>query len=120
MINYIDIDKTKVPYQFDIKLNNTTYTFDIKYNTVGDFFTIDLYKQGKIVIYGEKIVYGKPIFNSKSKILNGKRIIEPQGIDFPKVIILPYDLAKLEKTASYSNLGETVFLYTLTEDDLNV
>ena len=39
-MNYIDIDKTKVPYEFEIVLNNETFQFELNYNSVGDFFTV--------------------------------------------------------------------------------
>lgn len=41
-VEYIDIDVSKVPYSFSIKLTDKTYTFTVKYNEVGKFFTVDL------------------------------------------------------------------------------
>ena len=119
-VEYIDIDPTQVPYQFDIQLAGITYTFDIKYNNVGEFFTADLYRQKIPVAYGEKIVYGKPMFSPKTQIVNNKTVIVPQYASYPKLIILPYDTSKKENKVTYDNLGSTVFLYVRTEADLNV
>lgn len=41
-VEYHDIDVSKVPYSFSIKLTDKTYTFTVKYNEVGKFFTVDL------------------------------------------------------------------------------
>ena len=38
-VEYIDIDVSKVPYSFSIKLTDKTYTFTVKYNEVGKFLT---------------------------------------------------------------------------------
>ena len=35
-VEYIDIDVSKVPYSFSIKLTDKTYTFTVKYNEVGE------------------------------------------------------------------------------------
>ena len=42
-VEYIDIDTSKVPYSFSIKLTDKTFTFTVKYNELGGFYTIDLY-----------------------------------------------------------------------------
>jgi hypothetical protein len=103
-MEYIKIDKDLIPYEFDIALKDETFKFMVKYNSLNDFFTIDLYKNDEVIILGEKLVYGKPLFLSclhKS---------------IPKVYILPYDISSNTDRITYENLGEQVFLY-LVEDD---
>ena len=41
-IEYINIDASKVPYSFSIKLTDKTFSFTVKYNDTGGFYTIDL------------------------------------------------------------------------------
>lgn len=118
-MEYINIDKSQVPYAFDIVLLGVTYTFDVKYNNVSDFFTIDLYKQGTIVEYGCKMVYGKPLFDTITKTENNHTSIITKTLDYPQITILPYDLSEKETRVTYDNLGTTVFLYVRTEADLN-
>ena len=63
-VEYIDIDVSKVPYSFSIKLTDKTYTFTVKYNEVGKFFTIDLLDlNGDVLVFGEIIRYGRALFN---------------------------------------------------------
>jgi hypothetical protein len=98
-MEYIDIDKIMIPYRFEVSIKNETFTFEIRYNTIDDFFTVDLYKNDKIIILGEKIIYGKPLFlNAHYK-------------DIPKVDILPYDLSQTTDRVTYENLNNKVFLY---------
>ena len=40
-VEYIDIDVSKVPYTFSVKLSDKTYSFTIRYNDTGGFFTRD-------------------------------------------------------------------------------
>ena len=44
-IEYINIDASKVPYSFSIKLTDKTFSFTVKYNDTGGFYTIDLLEQ---------------------------------------------------------------------------
>lgn len=60
---------------------------------------MDLLKNGKIIVAGEKIVYAKPLFlTSRHK-------------DVPKIDIIPYDLSEKAKRVSFENLNEQVFLF---------
>ena len=53
-VSYIDVDTSKVPYTFSVKLGDRTFAFSIRYNEVGGFFTVDL----SIASTGEVLVYG--------------------------------------------------------------
>lgn len=98
-MNYIDIEKQQIPYEFEIVLNGETFQFEINYNTYSDFFTINLYKNHKLILYGEKIVYNVPLFE------NFKHL----GV--PKVTIRPFDTTGKTLRISYEDLSEDVFLY---------
>lgn len=56
-VEYIDIDTSKIPYTFSIKLTDKTYSFTVRYNDVGGFFTIDL----SVANTGEVLAYGDPV-----------------------------------------------------------
>ena len=43
-MEYIEIDKDLIPYEFIIELDNDEYKLDVRYNETYDFFTVDLYK----------------------------------------------------------------------------
>ena len=38
-VSYIDVDTSKVPYTFSVKLGDRTFAFSIRYNEVGGFFS---------------------------------------------------------------------------------
>lgn len=104
-MEYIDIDKNMIPYRFDITLEDKTYTFEVNYNALHDFFTIDLLKNGEVIVLGEKLVYGKPLFTtSKYK-------------DIPSVCIVPYDMSEQTDRITFENLNEQVFLYIVGDND---
>lgn len=103
-LEYIEIEKDLIPYEFDIVLSNKTYTFEINYNAEFDFFTVDLYRNEQPVVLGEKIVYGRRLFSTQLYA------------DIPDIPIVPYDLSEKENRVSWDNLNETVFLWLVTED----
>lgn len=98
-MNYIEINKYQVPYQFEINLANETFQFNILYNSIYDFFTINLYKDHRLVRYGEKIVYNVPLFENLGYL------------DVPKLTIIPADTTKQAIRVTYENMNEDVFLY---------
>lgn len=95
---YIEIEKENIPYRFEIELGAETFEFEIRYNDEGDFFTVDLFKGGEPLVYGEKIVYGIPLFN------------DFYDQDFPAPTIIPLDESGNESRVTFENLNETVFL----------
>lgn len=100
-MKYIDIDKSKIPYSFEVVLANETFQFEVFYNVVGDFFTINLYKNHELVALGEKIVYGVDLFDNL------------KHLPIPKVTIRPFDTTGEAKRITYENMNEDVFLYVL-------
>ncbi|MFT9496383.1 phage baseplate plug family protein [Anaerosolibacter sp.] len=103
-MDYIDIDKAAIPYKFDIQISGVTYTIEIHYNAEYDFFTIDLYRGTDVLVLGEKLVYGKPLFET----IRDKR--------FPDKIILPTDPSEQSTRITYENLGESVFLFLIDRE----
>lgn len=104
-MEYIPIEKERVPYQFEIDLGNGIFVIEVNYNATFDFFTIDLYKDDEVLVLGAKLVYGVPLFAA----------FETSA--FPIPLIKPYDLSGQEQTVSWDNLGETVFLFYGEETD---
>lgn len=100
-MRYINIDKNLIPYEFEISLKNETYQFEVLYNTVGDFFTINLYKDHELIRYGEKVVYNVPLFENL------------QHLGVPKVWIFPHDTTNQANRITFENMNEDVFLYVL-------
>nr|DAL26891.1 MAG TPA_asm: hypothetical protein [Caudoviricetes sp.] len=98
---YIDVEKDKIPYRFEIVIKDETFQFEVLYNSVGDFFTLNLYKNHKLVAYGQKIVLGVDLFDSI------------KHLDVPKVEIKPFDTTDQALKISYDNMNEDVFLYVL-------
>lgn len=93
------IDKSAVPYRFDVDLAGEIFTFEIHYNGRFDYFTAHVEKDGTRLVDGEKIVYGRPLFSA----LNDTRL--------PNATITPFDASGKETWAGFAQLGETVFLY---------
>jgi hypothetical protein len=98
VIEYIPIEKDNIPYRFEIELGAEIFEMEIRYNDTYDFFTIDLHKDDKVLILGEKVVYGVPLFTNT------------RDLRFPVVTIVPKDEAGLEVEVTYENFQETVFL----------
>lgn len=103
MIEEVIIDKDSIPYSFELELNLKIYTFVVKYNEEGDYFTIDLYEDDKPIIFGEKIVLGRPLF------------LPIMYKNAP--IILPLDFSYSEKRVNFENLGENIKLYFVGDDN---
>ena len=98
-MEYIDIDKDSIPYEFDITIKGESFTFEVFYNTLKDYFTLNLLRNGEILVLGEKVVYAKPLFlTSRHK-------------DIPKVNIIPYDLTNKAEKVTFENFNQQVFLF---------
>jgi hypothetical protein len=100
---YINIEKALIPYRFEIELGVELFEIEIHYNQVGDYFSLDLYKDGEVLVYGEKIVYGEPLF---SEIFDNR---------YPGPEIIPIDESNKESRVGWDNLNKTVFLVVMNE-----
>ena len=101
---YIEIEKTLIPYRFEIEFGAELFDIEIRYNEIGDYFTIDLYKDGEVLVYGEKIVYGEPLFS------------EIYDTRYPAPTIVPIDESGKESRVGWDNLNETVFLVVMNDE----
>lgn len=101
----IEIDVSRVPYEFDIVLADETFRIGVEYNETGAFFTLSLSKKDEEtgefveVCASEPLVYGVPLWNDVYK--NGK---------FPALVIIPYDESGEANAVTFDNLGRNVFL----------
>ena len=100
-VQYIDVDVSRVPYSFSVKLTDRTYTFNIKYNELGGFFTSDLFDvNGNVLAFGEVIRYGRPLFN----------VVEDER--FPIPVIIPVCITNDDiSEVTPDNFGRDVKLY---------
>lgn len=105
MKDRIIIDKSLIPYQFEISLPSDTFIFHIKYNKVADLFTITLYKNDELICT-EPIIYNVALF--KDIYQNGT---------YPVLEIIPFDESKEEVEVTWSNFGKTVFLSVFNDGD---
>lgn len=100
-VQYINVDVSRVPYTFSVKLTDRTYIFTIKYNAEGGFFTTDLLDvNGNVLAFGEIIRYGRPLFN----------VVEDER--FPIPVIIPTCITNDDiSEVTWDNFGREVKLY---------
>lgn len=101
----IDIDKEQIPYSFNIDLTGKQYTFTVKYNALFDYFTIDVAVNGEDIIYGEKIIFNRYLFDQKLHL------------GAPLEMIVPMSFDENVSEITFDNIGESVFLLSLEGDD---
>ena len=94
----IEINKSLIPYDFNISLGGELFNFRVDYNTTGDFFTLELKKDGQTLCAGEPIIYGKRLFN------------DVRNAHFPTVEIIPHDPSGGYNCVTYENLCDGVYL----------
>lgn len=99
MAEILEIQKDLIPYEFDILLASELFTLQFNYNATADLFTVDLYKDGKLICAGEPIVYGIPLWSDVYK-----------SETFPAVDIIPRDPSGESNAVTFDNLGDTVLL----------
>lgn len=101
----IEINKSLIPYTFDIVLGSEEFTFRVDYNHTGGFFTVELSKGEETLCSGEPIIYGRRLFSD---------IWTPK---FPAIDIVPIDLSKEYNAVTYDNLCEGVILAIDNEEE---
>ena len=102
----ITINKSLIPYTFSILLGGEMFDFRVDYNETHGFFTIELFKDGEVVCSGEKVVYGKKLF--EEIFVHGK---------FPSVEIIPLDLSGEYTDVTFDNLSEVVQLHINNQEN---
>lgn len=94
----IKIDKSLIPYNFDIALGGALFNVTVDFNNTGRFFTIGLKRDGETICSGDPIVYGRKLF---ADVKNDK---------FPTIDIIPLDLSGGYNAVTHENLCEEVLL----------
>lgn len=99
MRDRIEIKKSLIPYSFDILLGAEWFNLEFLYNQTDDLYTVTLSRDDEVLVYGEPLVYGMPLF--ADMYVSGK---------FPILEIVPFDESQQETEITKSNFEETVFL----------
>lgn len=99
MKDKIIVNKSQIPYKFDILLASDVFTLEFHYNSKADMFTVKLYKDGEMMCAGEPILYGMPLFNDFYTV--GR---------IPCLTIVPLDESDNRDIVTWENFGETIFL----------
>ena len=99
-VEVLPVSRDKVPYSFQVKLEDRTYKFTFKYNETGGFYTADLETvSGEPLAYGDIIRYGRPLFGP----------VEDEN--FPLPVIIPLCPGGKESEVTRENFGKSVKLY---------
>jgi len=94
----IEINKSLIPYYFNIQLGGKVFTLNVDYNQTHDLFTVGLADVDGVLCAAEPVVYGVPMF----EVMRDRR--------FPDVVITPRDDSGTTTAVTHDNLGRTVFL----------
>jgi len=105
-LQYVPLDKHRVPYSADIRIQGESFKFTFHYNKVGDFFTIDLQRDGNYLAQGEMVVYNRPLFYSYANHL------------FPVMAIVPFGVSGQHTRVGWEEMGNDVYLYLMNPRDL--
>lgn len=99
MRNRINIERSLIPYRFQIVLGREPYEIEIKHNVKKDLYTVGLYHGNELVAV-EPVIYGIPLFND----------MYVAGGRFPCINIVPWDESEEATEVNIGNFGITVFL----------
>lgn len=95
----IEINKSLIPYEFEITLAGEVFQIGVRYNEFADLFTLSLTKNGELICAGEPVVYGVPLF--KDIYVCDK---------YPALRIIPYDESGENNEVTAENFNKTVYL----------
>lgn len=95
---HLPILKDQVPYSFEIVIEAEVFEFEVRYNADFDFFTLDALKDGELLVNGEKLVYGVPIF------------VDVFDDRFPVLQFVPLDESGQESKITFDNIENTVYM----------
>ena len=106
MRDRILVDKTLLPYSFDILLGAEWFNLGFKYNETAGIFTVTLSKDGEVIVYDEPLMYGFPLFGD----------LYQSGV-YPMLQMVPGDESEQETQGTWANFGETGCLTIQQGDD---
>lgn len=95
----IPIEREEVPARFEIDIAGEDFEMEVRHNERFDFYTVDLWKDEKMIVAGEKVVYGRALFSTL-----------PDDEVLPKYPITPLSESEDYGRVDYDNFGRTVFL----------
>ena len=108
-IQYIEIEKSLIPYSFTYDYKGKIFEMEIRYNAEYDFFTIDLYvvenEMRTALILGEKIMYAQMLFSS----------IYYKNVDTPP--LLPWDFSGNSIRVGHNEI-DNVYLVVMEDEAL--
>ena len=93
------IEKSLIPYSFDIMLGDELFTLSITRNEKHDLLIVALEKDGEVICEGEPIIYGVPLF---------KDLYQPDK--YPSLDIVAMDESGEQNVVTFENFNELVFL----------
>lgn len=100
MNSYIPIDKNLLPSRILVDLEYESFFLEVSYNELGDFFSCDLLNSDEdILVYGEKFILGRALFENLP--------IELQ----PATTLVPFTNNQDMERVTFENFGESVFLF---------
>ncbi len=98
MRDRILIDKSLIPYSFEMELGGYMYMLVVKYNSFCDLFTVTVYKDNTLICT-EPIMYAQRLFHDV--YITDK---------YPAIDIVPLDESGKENKVTWENFNKTVFL----------
>lgn len=99
MYDYLDFDFADLPETFEHTFNDVKYNFRLYYNTWADAFYLDIWDENDVIIvWGEKLVYGMPVWGT----INDQRL--------PIVEMVPIDEDQAASTVDALTFPTTVRL----------
>ena len=102
----IEIDKKKIPYEFQLRSKDRLFTVVVKHSYCQDRIYLDLLDEERnAILLGEKLVYGRPLAFHLLEDKNGNL-----NIDLPQAFIVPLSIDNKVRVVNLKNLSETVFL----------
>lgn len=102
----IPIDKQSIPYQTTIRLTDNSFIFTFLYNLQADLFTVNISTSKEILALGEPLIYGMPLFWTYF------------DERFPGVALIPIDPTGVSTRVGWAELGASVFLYIIAQEDI--
>lgn len=101
---YYEIDKSLIPYRFDTTIAGEVFFLEVRYAEETGIITIGLYDADEeAIVYGEPLIYGRALFDD---------VVDER---VPLNQLVPLDLSGRETKVTLENLGDTVFVYDLSE-----